>query len=418
MITSQRVDSRSLLRSLALGSVANLLALTSIIGILYAGFMVVAVFHDLVDTLARAQAAGQAASQEPFLHLLWISLITTGQNGWQGIVGARFAYVAFAFLGLFAAAGWFFGGYTPGSRRWWFSFAGMTAVIALTGVAWAVLQRDQILLWIAESPELYRWRNVLQRSLLTDVSVIFVFSVLIAIPVWMSWRWWFEQIALRERRRTPIAQALPSALAEHRAGQRHIHDRETADQHQAARRQDPYVLLLLSRSFLVPAIALFGILVLAIGILNTQYKQSTLRLVHDAFVLSSEDPRHEVPLAIAADARKIRIVNINGQGSVSVELRTEDPSAPAIAQIEDWAFQRRSRQEYYYQEIPLLPVQAGQYQLSFQQHEGWGWYEYLLSEGSTQDSTTLSVVLGIALASAVLLGGLLLVSALLALQRR
>ena len=37
---------------------ANLLALTSIICVLYVGFMVVAVCYDLVNTLARAQATG------------------------------------------------------------------------------------------------------------------------------------------------------------------------------------------------------------------------------------------------------------------------------------------------------------------------------------------------------------------------
>ncbi len=407
----RQVDNRSLLQSLALGSVANLLALTSIIGILYAGFMVVAVFYDLVDMLARAEATGTPASDQPFLHLLWLSLVTTGRNGWQGLVGARFAYVAFAFLGLFAAAGWFFGGYAPGSRRWWFSFAGMTAVIALTGVAWAVLQRDQILLWIAESPELYRWRNLLQRSLLTDVSVIFIFSLLISIPIWMSWRWWFEQIALRQKRTAPVTQSLPSALAEHRAGRQ-------PGPRPSPPREDPYIQLLLSRSFLMPAIILFGFLVVVVGVVNTQYKTSTLRLTHEAFVLSSENPGHAVDLAIAADARKIRIVNINGQGSVSVALLATDPAASVVAKVSDWTFQRRSRQEYYYQEISLSPVREGEYQLSFQQHEGWGWYEYMLSQGSTQDSTALSVILGIALAGAVLLGGILLVSAVLALKRR
>ncbi len=414
--TMQRVDNRSLLQSLALGLVASLLALTSLIGIVYAGFMVVALFYGLVDSLARAQAAGTTVLTMPLSHVLWQSLVTTGRNGWQGLMEARFAYVAFALLGLFAAAGWFFGGYTPRARRWGFSFGGMTAVVVITGVAWAVLQRDQILIWIAESPELYRWRDVLQRSLLTDVFVVSICGVLISIPVWMSWRWWFEQIALREKRRAPdTPHVLPSALAEHRLQPAQAQEREDSP---TTIHDDPYVRLLLSRTFLIPAITVFGVLLLVVGVANARYKASTLRLTHDAFVLSTVEPTHEVALAIAADARQIRIVNINGQGTVSIMLRAADSPASVVAQVVDWTFQRRARQDYYYQEIPLHLIPAGQYLLSFQQHEGWGWYEYLLSQGSTQSSTALSITLGIALATTVLLGGLLLVCVVLAVHNR
>ncbi len=417
MIASERIDSRALLFSLALGSVASLLALTSIILLLYAGFMVVAVFYDLVDTLARAEAAGVAVTDQSFLQLVWTSVVAIGRNGWQGIVSARFAYVAFAVLGCFAAAGWFFGGYTSRTRRWWFSFGLMAAVVVLTGVAWTVLQRDQILLWIAESPELFRWRHVLQRSLLTDVSVIFIFSLLVTIPVWMSWRWWFERIALRKKEIHPVTKALPSALAEHKAWQRNVQpSAEPAAQVEAVH-ADPYLRLLLSRSFVVPAITVFLLLAIVVGLVNIRYKNSTLRLVHEAFVLTSENPVHEAFLSIADDARKIRIVNINGQGSISIALASADEDATVVDTVEDWAFERRARQEYYYQEISLDRTSAGEYRLSFRQQQGWGWYEFMLSQGSTQSSSALSLLLGIALASAVLLGGLLLLSAVLTVRR-
>ncbi len=417
LTVSERVDTRALLRSLALGSVANLLALTSIIFTLYAGFVVVAVFYDLVDILARARAVGDVASEQSFLYLAWTSIAKTGKNGWQGIVGARFVYLAFAFLGLFAAAGWFFGGYARGTGRWWFSFALMAAVITLTGVAWAVLQRDQILLWIAESPELFRWRGVLQRSLLTDVSVIFILSLLITIPIWMSWRWWFERIALRRQDTSPITKALPSALAEHRARQQSHQTQSSLEASHKAVLEDPYTRLLLSRAFLAPAITLFLILAVSFGLVNARYRDSTLRLVHEAFVLSSEDSVHEASLSLADDARKIRIVNINGQGSISVVLTTVGTDATVMDEVEDWTFERRSRQEYYYREMPLEQVPAGEYLLSFQQQEGWGWYEYMLSQGSTRSSSALSLILGIMLASTVLLGVLLLLSAIVAVKR-
>lgn len=417
MVVSERIDSRALLFSLALGAVAGLLALTSVIFLLYAGFMVVAVFYDLVDLLARARAAGEAATDQSFLQLAGTSIVATGRNGWQGIVGARFAYVAFVVLGLFAAAGWFFGGYARGTRRWWFSFTLMAAVVALTGVAWAVLQRDQILLWIAESPELFRWRHVLQRSLLTDVSVIFVFSFLISIPAWMSWRWWFEQIALRKQNPPPVTDALPSALEEHKAWQQKRRTPSSAAARPRVEREDPYTRLLLSRSFLIPAVVVFLMLAAVVGLVNARYQDSTLRLVHEAFVLTSEKPIHETILSIADDARKIRIVNVNGQGSIDIALTTAGGNAAVMGTVEDWAFQRRTRQDYYYREIPLAQVPAGEYRLSFRQRQGWGWYEFMLSQGSTRSSTALSLLLGIVLASAVLLGGLLLWSAVLAVRR-
>ena len=417
LVVSERIDSRALLFSLAVGTVASALALTSIILLLFGGFVVVGVFYDLVDMLARAQAAGEAATDQSFLQLAWTSIVATGRNGWQSIVGARLAYVAFAVLGFFASAGWFFGGDARGTRRWWFSFALMAAVVALTGVAWAVLQRDQILLWIAESPELYRWRNVLQRSLWTDVSVIFIFSLLIATPIWMSWRWWFERLVLRKKDRRPVTQAMPSALAEHRTWQQKPRTSSAPVAPPRAKREDPYTRLLLSRSFWVPAIMVFLTLAVVVGLVNARYKDSTLRLVHEAFVLTSENPVHEAMLSLADDARKIRIVNINGQGSVAIALTTAGADAAVVGTVEDWDFQRRTRQEYHYREIPLEQTPAGEYRLSFQQQQGWGWYEFMLSQGSTQSSAALSLLLGIVLASAVLLGGLLVLSAILAVRR-
>ena len=134
-------------------------------------------------------------------------------------------------------------------------------------------------------------------------------------------------------------------------------------------------------------------------------------------MLSSVDPVHEASLSVADDARKIRIVNINGQGSISVVLTTVGTDATVMDEVEDWTFERRSRQEYYYREMPLEQVPAGEYLLSFQQQEGWGWYEYMLSQGSTRSSSALSLILGIMLASTVLLGVLLLMSAILAVKR-
>lgn len=415
-----RINGRTLLQCMVIGSLANLLVLTSLILILYAGFAVVAVFYSLVDNLAHARVEGTPLGDQSFWQLAGTSLLTSVRNGWQGLINARFAYLAFACLGLFAAAGWFFGGHMAPARRWWFSFAAMTAVLAFAAVAWMVLQRSGIQLWIAESPELFRWRHVLMRSLPTDISVILIFSLLVSIPVWMGWRWWFERLALRRQRHRPKATAMPSALAEHRALRNVLQERHTGTSAPVPHTPpppDPYTALLVSRTFLVPALLVFLGLGITIAFINMQYKTSSLRLEHDAFVLSPRDTHRQIPLAIAEDGHKIRIVNINGEGTVSVGLYASDALQEPIAAVRDWSFTRRSEQEYFYQEFPLANIPADQYQLDFQQIEGWGWYEYTLSQGSADSGATLSLVLGIAIASAIMLGGVLLLSGVLALKR-
>ena len=88
----------------------------------------------------------------------------------------------------------------------------MAAVISATATVWMMLQRNQIQIWIAESPELFRWREVLMRSIGTDISVIMVFSLLVAAPIWIAWRWWFERLAQRRSRSSAPNIPLPSAL--------------------------------------------------------------------------------------------------------------------------------------------------------------------------------------------------------------
>ena len=153
-------------------------------------------------------------------------------------------------------------------------------------------------------------------------------------------------------------------------------------------------------------------------LLNSQYKQSTLRLEHGAFVLTRVDPVSSNSLFLDPDARKIRIVNVNGEGSVNVRLTSAESDAAALEPVTDWSFTRRNDQEYFYKEFPLTGLTPGAYRLEFEQTQGWGWYEWTLSQGATQDSTILSLAMGIVLASALVTAGLLLISGMLAVRRR
>ena len=411
------VDIRALGRSAVLGAASNILALASLIGILYLGFAVVGVFYGLANTLARAGSELSALTDKSAGELVLESLGGTFSNAVQGLVAAWPAFLIFAVLGIVAATGWFLSGSLSETRRWFVSFGVMATVIGATASVWMMLQRNQIQIWIAESPELFRWREVLMRSIGTDISVMLVFSLLVAAPIWMAWRWWFERLAQRRSRLPSPNMPLPSALPKQNQPRRDL-GTPFGRQPQATPAADPYRSLLLSRPFLLAASVLFVLLFAAVLLLNSQYKQSTLRLEHGAFVLTRVDPVSSNTLLLNPDARKIRIVNVNGEGSVTVRLTLAESDAAALEPVTDWSFTRRNDQEYFYREFPLTGLTPGTYRLEFEQTKGWGWYEWTLSQGTTQDSTILSLAMGIVLASALVTAGLLVISGMLALRRR
>ena len=412
------VDIRALGRSAVLGAASNILALASLIGILYFGFAVVGVFYGLANTMARAGSEISALTDKSAGELVLASLGGTFSNAVQGLVAAWPAFIVFAVLGIVAATGWFLSGSLSETRRWFVSFGIMATVISATATVWMMLQRNQIQIWIAESPELFRWREVLMRSIGTDISVILVFSLLVAAPIWMAWRWWFERLAQRRSRLPASNMPLPSALPKQNQPRRNSGTPFGRQPHPAGTgAADPYRSLLLSRPFLFAASVLFLLLTTAVLLLNSQYKQSTLRLEHGAFVLTRVDPLSSDTLFLEADARKIRIVNVNGEGSVTVRLTSAESDAAALEPVTDWSFTRRNDQEYFYKEFPLTGLTPGAYRLEFEQTEGWGWYEWTLSQGTTQDSTILSLTMGIVLASALVTAGLLAISGMLAVRR-
>ena len=413
------VDIKTLGRSAVLGAASNVLALASVIGILYLGFAVVGVFYGLANTLARAGSELEALTDKTAGELVLESLGGTFSNAVNGLIAAWPAFIVFAVLGIVAATGWFLSGSLTETRRWFVSFGVMAAVIGATATVWMMLQRNQIQIWIAESPELFRWRDVLMRSIGTDISVMLVFSLLVAAPIWMAWRWWFERLVQRRPRLPTPNMPMPSALPNlNQPWQETGTPFGRQAQSASAKATDPYRSLLLSRPFLIGASVLFVLLSVAVLLLNSQYQESTLRLEHGAFVLTRVDPIRSDTLVLNPDARKIRIVNVNGEGNVTVRLTAASSDAAALEPVTDWSFTRRNDQEYFYKEFPLTGLAPGDYRLEFEQTKGWGWYEWTLSQGTTQDSTILSLALGIVLTSAMVTAGLLIISGMLALRRR
>ena len=82
------VDIRALGRSAVLGAASNILALASLIGILYFGFAVVGVFYGLANTMARAGSEISALTDKSAGELVLASLGGTFSNAVQGLVAA------------------------------------------------------------------------------------------------------------------------------------------------------------------------------------------------------------------------------------------------------------------------------------------------------------------------------------------
>ena len=368
---------------------------------------------NLVDIGSKSGDGRGVLTDKTTSELVLGSLGGTFSNAVNGLLEAWSAFIVFAVLDIVAATGRFLSGSLTETRRRFVSFGVMATVIGATATVWMMLQRNQIQIWIAESPELFRWRDVLMRFIDTAISVMLVFGLLVAAPIWMAWRWWFERLVQRRTRLPATNMPMPSALPNlsqpwQETGTPFGRQAQSA----GANATDPYRSLLLSRPFLLGASVLFVVLSVAVLLLNSQYKESTLRLEHGAFVLTRVDPIRSDMLVLDPDARKLRIVNVNGEDSVTVRLTA------TLEPVTDWSFTRRNDQEYFYKEFPLTGMAPGDYRLEFEQIKGWGWYEWTLSQGTTQDSTILSLVLGIVLASALVTARLLLISGILAVHHR
>ncbi|MYD90737.1 MAG: hypothetical protein F4Y08_10450 [Caldilineaceae bacterium SB0662_bin_9] len=234
-----------------------------------------------------------------------------------------------------------------------------------------MLQRNQIQIWIAESPELFRWRDVLMRSIGTDIPVMLVFSLLVAAPIWMARRWWFERLAQQRSHSPAPNMPLPLALPQQNQPRRDLGKPFGRQPHPAGTgAADPYRSLLLSRPCLLAASVLWLLLSAAVLLLNSQYKHSALRLEHGGFVLTRVYPVSNETLFFDPDTRKIRIVN--GEGSVTGRLTSAESDTTALEPVTDWSFTRRNDQEYFYKEFLLTGLTPGDYRFGVRTNRGLG----------------------------------------------
>ena len=126
--------------------------------------------------------------------LLGQSIVASGGNALRGLSDLWGAFVVFGVLGILSAWSYQLGCLVAPARGWWISFLGVAALVVVAVITWVFVQREQITLWMAESPETYRWRDIMLESHFAALSVGPIFALAIAYPAWLAWRWWFTRL--------------------------------------------------------------------------------------------------------------------------------------------------------------------------------------------------------------------------------
>jgi hypothetical protein len=88
---------------------------------------------------------------------------------------------------------------------------------------------------------------------------------------------------------------------------------------------------------------------------------------------------------------------------VTIYLSPGADNDQAITEVRDWSFKWRD-DEYLYADVPLTKVKPGQYHLHFVQEAGWGYFEYVISQGGGTQSYIAALMTGFLLACSVILG--------------
>jgi hypothetical protein len=367
----------STLRIHALGFLANALGLLTLILILYLCLAIFSLFFTTPSELARAGAADAPPFAGPAWALIGDSLLNSVWNGLRGLWHARLGFLIFGVLGGFAAWAHQIGLMVHRERAWLGSFICMAAIITVSSITWAFAQREEVALWIAESPETFRWRDLLLESYYVEVSVSLVFALSATYLIWAVWRWWYVRL---------LGWLLPDAQVLDPP------DPPRLDHMWQSKKPIKWVSVL----FISCLVLLFPI--------DRYHDRVALHLQHGvAWVDDVNQPERSFVVEVRPGARKIRVVNINGLGTVSIYLSPTADHREAVQSVEDWAFEWRL-DEYLYADLPVIGVEPGEYVLHFVQESGWGYFEYTLSDGGGPASHVAALAFGFLLACSLFLG--------------
>ena len=386
------------------GFAAGLLALFTLVVAIYL-LLAVAGAINLIQEVIAADVADEQLGEGSTLSMVAGSIASIATNFVRGIWAIRGGFIVAGALGLLGVFGLHLGRATYRRYAWQFSFAAVATVITVSLVTWAIGQQAAVSEWLAERPELYMSREMFERSFWTDFWVGLIVGVMLSLPIWALWRNWYERLQSRKDGDLSAAESNTeqSAISEHRAYAERLQAlKRVSEEDESAARSTPDATPQVTLRLLT-TLALLLVLALAISFWAIQsYDSNRLQLEHATVRTAEDAPEFSAELELRPNTRRLRIANINGAGTVDIDLQPKDAPQNENPAIQDWTFQQRDDPEYLHQEILVAGEQPGPYSLYFDQKAGWGIYEYTLSHGG-EGSSTLALIAGFAMACSLLL---------------
>ena len=378
------------IKHLLVGLVAGVLGLVTLVLGVNLGLAILGLCFTMMRGVIEAEAAGVAPLGDSPWQFVAGSVVGSVRNAIGALWDARPGLVVVGPLGIIAAVGHQMGLSLRPKKAWLVSFISLAVGVAVPAIAWAFVQREEVTLWILETPEVYSWRDMLLESYSTEVMVTLIFALSLAYPVWAAWRWWYVKL---------VGWLLPHV--------RLLDPPET-----------PYLEQVVQSKGIVTWIGVsFVICVACLLPLHWYHDRIALHLQHGvAWVDEANQPEQAFVVEVRLGARKIRVVNINGLGSVSMYLSPTADHREAVRSVEDWTFEWRL-DEYLYADLPMAGVSPGEYYLHFVQESGWGYFEYTLGDGGGPASHMAALAFGFLLACSIVLGLALIVLLVVRRQR-
>ena len=374
------------LRTSALGFLASVLGLLTFILVLYVCLAIFGLFFNVIDELARARALGAQLPGGSAGQIIAGMLVGSGLNALRGLWGARLGFLAFGLLGVLAAWADRLAASFVRDRAGLASLASVAVVILVTFITWSIVQGQEMDVWLSQTPDAVWARDTMRAPVGIKITVSLILGLLAVYPIWAVWRWWYVRLAGK-----------PETPAEMPASTEGVSAPVAAPSLRESLQGSAKPVLWLAIPFVLCVALLYPV--------SQYHDRVSMEIQHGTAypAVGSLTPSQMLKVSVQAEGDTIRIVNINGLGTVSIYLSPTDDTRDAVQSLEDWTFEWRL-DEYLYVDFPLDGVAPGDYYLHFVMAEGWGYFEFTLAHGGGTSSHASALVYGFLMACAVLLG--------------
>jgi hypothetical protein len=372
---------------------AGVVGLLTFILALYVCLAIAGLLFNLIDQVAGARATGVELGGGSAGQVIVSILAGSARNALRGLWGARAGFLVYGLLGVLAALADWLGASLAGGRPGLASLVCIAVVILVTFITWSIVQGEEVDVFLSRTPDQVWARGVMRATVGTKVAVSLVLGLLAVYPIWAVWRWWY--LRLGRLVRAPAGDAGAASSAEGVPS-----GVETLTILREGLRRGAQPVLWLAIPFVVCVALLFPV--------RRYHDGLAMEIQHGTAypAVGSLTPSQMLPVTVKATDDSLRIVNINGLGTVGIHLSPTDDPQDAVRSYEDWTFEWRL-DEYLYVDFPMDGVAPGDYMLHFVMAEGWGYFEFTLAHGGGTASHLSALVYGVLMACAVLLGAAL-----------